>query len=123
MTHPDLRSAVPEQLASWLDAALTEGTVEFGLPGYPVLRDAWASGDEPTPELLDELTTWLVLRHNLHDRVERAYARLVAVDGFGPDRIPGWYLEPWAQVLLSMPWDERLAGSVDAAKAYVADHP
>lgn len=120
MPHALLRDAVPEQLAKWLDAQAADGS-EFGLPGHSGLRAAWASDAAPTPELVDDIATWVETWVQIQRDSEQTYAKLLTVEGFEPDRIPGWYFEPWAQVLLSMPWDERLPDAIDAAEAYCAD--
>lgn len=120
MPHPDLRAAVPESLAKWLDAHVMEG-IEFGEPGYPGLRAAWAGSAPPAPELLDDFAIWLETWLQFQADSEQAYDKLVATEGFEPDRIPGWYFMPWAQVLLSMPWDEHLPEAIEAARAYVRD--
>lgn len=115
-----LIAAVPDDLARWLDAEELAGA-EFGQPGYPELRRAWRSSDEPSPEFFADLAGWLQARPELNAEAQRAYERLLAVEPFEDGRIPGWYPEPWAQVLLSMPWDGRLAQAILDADAYCLD--
>jgi hypothetical protein len=124
MPHADLRAAVPLALAQWLDAQAIDGSGDFGEPGFPALRTAWATEAAPDEAFLTEVAEWVAQRDALIAGAERTYARLVELDGFSSNRIPGWYFKPWAQVLLSMTWDDRLADAIDAADAYCVDiHP
>lgn len=114
--HP-LRAAVPADLATWLDAATVEGG--YGEPGYPALRDAWAGRTEYEPVLTD-LPQYLKDQAEVQLAAQQVYERLLAHEPLrSDDGIAGWFPTWWAEVLLSMPWDDRLAEAVRAAEAYV----
>ena len=116
--HP-LRAAVPEDLATWLDAAVVEGG--YGEPGFPALRDAWA-GTVDYEQVLADVPQYLEDQAEVQLRAQEVYERLLAHEPLHSENgIAGWFPTWWAEVLLSMPWDDRLADAVRAAEAYIND--
>lgn len=118
--HP-LRDAVPFELASWLDAYTIEPSIDWGRPGFTELRDAWA-GRIPHDEVLTVLPEWLDARTDLQAKAQSVYEALLAVEPIRSDdgAIAEWFPTPWAEVLLSKPWDERLESAIAEAAAYLS---
>ena len=118
-THP-LRTAIPADLATWLDAATIEET-GYGEPGYPALRDAWA-GRTNYEDIISDIPQYLEDQAEVQLAAQQTYERLLIHEPLhSEDGIAGWFPTWWAEVLLSMPWDDRLADAVRAAKTYIND--
>lgn len=118
--HP-LRDAVPYELSSWLDAYTIEPSLDWGRPGFIGLRDAWA-GRIPHTEILDELAVWLDHQYDLQRSAQSVYEALEAVEPVraADGTIAEWFPTPWAEVLLSKPWDERLESAIADAVTYLS---
>jgi hypothetical protein len=117
--HP-LRDAVPVELANYLDAYVLEPDAGLGRPGFCFLREAWA-GELPHEPVLEMVPTWLDQQVELQVKAQQVYEALVAIE---PVRDPetgavaGWFPTPWAEILLAMPWDERLESAIAEAVDY-----
>lgn len=118
--HP-LRDAVPTELAAWLDAYTLEPSKDWGRPGFTGLREAWA-GQRTHTEILDELAEWLDHQTELQRKAQSVYEALIAVEPIRTDdgAIAEWFPTAWAEVLLSMPWDERLESAIAEAATYLS---
>lgn len=118
--HP-LRDATPFELASWLDAYTIEPSVDWGRPGFADLRDAWA-GHRTHEDVLDALPSWLERQAELQQNAQSVYEALLAVEPIRSDEgaIAAWFPTPWAEVLLSKPWDERLESAIAEAATYLS---
>jgi hypothetical protein len=117
-THP-LRTATPDDLARWLDAFTLEGGRDYGLPGFPELRAGW-TGQLPADEVIPLIEPWTTQQVELQTRAQQLYLALDAVEPVRSDAgIAAWFPTRWAEILLSLPWDERLAAAIADGVAYL----
>lgn len=118
--HP-LRDAVPEQLAAYLDAYVLDGPdPAIGKPGFPMLREAWA-GELPYEPILEMVPHWLEQQTELQLKAQQVYSVLTVLEPVRDEEtgaIAEWFLAKWAEVLLAMPWDDRLEDAIADAAAY-----
>jgi len=116
--HP-LRDAVPLELATWLDACVLEPDTDYGKPGSPLMRKAWA-GQVHHDEVLPTVDEWVERQTEVQLAAQLAYERLVALEPVrdASGTMAAWFPTWWAEVLLGMPWDERLEDAVLEATSY-----
>lgn len=101
-----------------MDAYTLDGPTGYGQPGFPGLRDAWA-GRRPHTEILDELEPWVTRQQALQLNAQTLYAALDALEPARGDAIPAWFPTAWSEILLAMPWDERLESALAEAATYL----
>ena len=129
MNHPvpnSLRDAVPEEVARWLDAWSVSTNNEVGTPGFADLRQAWI-GRAPAADSLEALGPWLEERKTLQRDAEVVYQRLLdeqplplaVADEANEPVVPEWFFTSWSEVLLTRPWDERLADAIASSTSYL----
>jgi hypothetical protein len=119
--HP-LRDATPVELANYLDAYVLDPDPGLGWPGFELLRDAWA-GRVPYEPALEALPSWVEQQVELQLTAQQVYEALVAVEPIrdpATGAIAGWFATKWAEVLLALPWDERLESAIAEAVQYVS---
>ena len=118
--HP-LRDAVPEELAAYLDAYVLDPTdPAIGKPGFVYLREAWA-GEYDHQFALEQVPSWLEQQTDLQLKAQQVYSVLIALEPVRDEQtgaIAEWFPTKWAEVLLAMPWDERLEDAVADAAEY-----
>lgn len=121
----NIRDAVPENLAHWLDAHSVEGEADFGNPGFSELRQAWI-GRVPEQVALPLLEDWLAEQSRCQNDAEIVFAQLFLIEPIERDQdgeivVPAWVGMWWSQILTSQPWDQRLGEATAAARDYLAE--